>query len=69
MGFLVEILGDSRSCWIGLRPPQGTTGGMWLRINTLPTDFTSQSFSSIILVEWRKTWNVSSEAAARLRSM
>lgn len=54
MRFLVEMFGYSHSCWVGLRPPQGTTSGRWIRINTLPADFTFQSFSSIIPAEWRK---------------
>lgn len=44
MRFLVEVFGYSHSCSIGLRPPQGTTGGMCLRINKLSTDFTLASF-------------------------
>jgi len=67
--FSVEMFGYSHSCWIGLRPPEGTTGGMWLRINKISTDFTLQSLSGIIPVEWREGWNLSSEAAAHLHSI
>lgn len=68
MRFLVGMFGYSHSCCIGLRPPHGVTGGMWLTINELSTDFTVQSFSGIILVERGKGWNLSSEEVAHLHS-
>lgn len=67
MRFLVNTFGDSHSCWVGLRPPQGTTGGTLLRINKLSTNFIVQRFCGTMSIEWWKGWILSLEGAATAR--